>query len=215
MDENNKDLGVSNEERTAEEETIKEVPEEDLRTQLAEEFGFDPDEDAERLDKLVQKELKHRKTISTAVKQKIKIRTELEKLTSKKTDTSSGQSQSSNNDAPDYEAILDKKLQAALQERDLKTLNLPQELEEEVRDIATRKGISVMEAANSPYIKYQREQIEADQRIQNATPSGKGGSGLPKGFDPSKPLDSSKFDLSTEEGRKQWEAAKQVKRKQS
>ncbi len=211
MDET-KDLSVSPEEHIAEQEATKEVQEEDLRTQLAEEFGFDPETDAERLDKLVQKELKHRKTVSTAVKQKIKIRTELEKLTSKKTDMSSGQPQSSNN-LPDIEALVDQKLSARLEQIEIQQLNLPEELTEEVKKVAKLQGISIKEAANSDYIKYKREQYEQDQRIQKATPKWKGASGLPKGFDPSKPPDPSQFRLDTEEGQKQWEAAKAGRKK--
>lgn len=57
--------------------------EEDIRAGIITEYGFDADSDAERIDKLVTKELDHDKKLSSAIGAKIKHRTEAEELKKK------------------------------------------------------------------------------------------------------------------------------------
>lgn len=57
--------------------------EEDIRESVISEYGFDADVDAERIEKLVAKELEHDKKLSSAIGAKIKHRTEAEELKKK------------------------------------------------------------------------------------------------------------------------------------
>jgi hypothetical protein len=57
--------------------------EEEIREAVIAEYGFDADVDAERIDKLVAKELDHDKKLSSAIGAKIKHRTEAEELKKK------------------------------------------------------------------------------------------------------------------------------------
>ena len=68
MDENKKELELSPEELKAEEEAGKEVAEDELRDKLAEEFGLDPDENADLDEKLVEKEKSNHEKLSSAIK---------------------------------------------------------------------------------------------------------------------------------------------------
>lgn len=57
--------------------------EEDIRASVISEYGFDEEADAERIEKLVTKELDHDKKLSSAIGAKIKHRTEAEELKKK------------------------------------------------------------------------------------------------------------------------------------
>lgn len=63
------------EELAAEQQQVQLPKEEDIRAEIIEEYGFDADADAERIDKLTKKEMKAREDLSTAIRQKIKHRT--------------------------------------------------------------------------------------------------------------------------------------------
>lgn len=57
-----------------------EINEEEVRTKILEEFGFDESKDSEKIDKLVKKEVEHTKKLRSAIGAKIKHRTEFERL---------------------------------------------------------------------------------------------------------------------------------------
>lgn len=59
MDEDKNNIVVSPDELKADEEATKEVKEDELRDKLAEEFGLNPEEDADLLEKLVNREKSH------------------------------------------------------------------------------------------------------------------------------------------------------------
>ncbi|MGI6249828.1 MAG: hypothetical protein ACOYKD_00465 [Anaerolineaceae bacterium] len=100
-----------------------------------------------------------------------------------------------------------------MEERDLQELGLPEELRAEVKDLAQLKKISVKEAANLPYIKNRKEEIEREAKILNSSPKRKGSGSYVSNIDPSKPLNPDDFDLSTEKGRKKWNEAKEARQK--
>lgn len=62
---------------------VKVRSEEEVRSAVITEYGFDEAEDAERIEKLVAKELDHDKKLSSAIGAKIKHRTEAEELKKK------------------------------------------------------------------------------------------------------------------------------------
>lgn len=203
MDENKNDIVVSPDELKADEEIQKGVTDDELRGKVAEEFGLNPETDTEMLDKLVAKEKSHHEKLSNAIKQKISWRT---KVTTVKPDNGS-------KETPNIEEIVSTKLTQVLEERDLNSLGLSDELKAEIKDLAKLKGISVREAAELPYIRSRKEETEREERIKKATPTRSGNGGYVSNVDPSKPLNPVDFDLNTEEGRKAWNEAKKVREK--
>lgn len=211
MDPDDKNL-VPTEEQTAEEEANKEVKEDELREKLAEELGMDPDTDKELLDKLVEREKVNHKKLSDAIKQKISWRTKAQ-TTSEKSKDNSKDGGEPNKETPNIDELVDRKLNERLEAMDLKNLDLPDELKDEVKDLAKLKGISVREAAQLPYIKARKEEAEREERIKAATPKRTNKGAYVPNYDPSKPLNSADFDLNTEEGRKAWQEARAARDK--
>lgn len=217
MDNPNQDhkeeIVVTPEEKQAEEEALKGVNDEELRSKLAEDFGIDPDIDTELLDKLVEKEKSHREKLSGAIKQKITWRDKAKGSQSKQTNNSdAGKTQQPEKQTLTTEDV-DKLVNERLEARDLEELGLPDELKEEVKKLAKINGISVRQAARDPYISFKKEQIEKEKKIADAIPKrANRGSYTPQSYDPSKPLDPSQFDLKTAEGRKAWNDAKAARR---
>lgn len=204
MDENkNKDLDLSPEELKAEEEATKEVKDDELREKLAEDFGLNPETDTELLEKLVNREKSHHEKLTGAIKQKISWREKAN--TSKDSGDGGGKAPK---ETPDVGTLVESKLKEILEERDLQSINLPEELKAEIKDLAKLKGISVREAAELPYIQARKEEAEREERIKNATPKRSGKVNYVSNIDPSKPLNPSDFDLTSEEGRKAWNEAR-------
>lgn len=210
MDEEKNNIVVSPDELKADEEATKEVKEDELRGKLAEEFGLNPDDDADLLEKLVNREKSHHEKLTGAIKQKINWR-EKAKTTPKNSDN--GEGKQPNKETPDVGTLVESKLKEILEERDLESLDLTDELKTEVKDLAKLKGISVREAANLPYIRSRKEEAEREERIKNATPKRSGKAGYVSNIDPSKPLNPADFALDTEEGRKAWNEARAAREK--
>ncbi len=210
MDENNNNIVVSPDELKADEEIQKVVINDDeLKSKIAEEFGLNPETDTEMLEKLVAKEKSHHDKLSNAIKQKISWR---EKVTSvQKPDDGKGKKPVK--ETPDVDELVSTKVREILEEERLEGLDLSDELKAEVKRVAKIEGISVREAVKLPYIAYKKEEAERAERIKNATPKRSGQGGYVANVDPSKPLDPANFDLSTEEGRKAWNEAREARDK--
>lgn len=209
-EEKNKDLELSPEEQKAEAEALAEVKDDELRDKLAEDMGLDPDVDTELLDKIVEREKKNRERLSGAIKQKINWRKRAETKTSEPDKKGGGKS--AGGEPQDVDKLVDAKLQQRLDERDLKDLNLAEDIESEVKDLAKLKGISVREAAKHPYITTMIENAKKEQRLKDATPKrSQKGSYSSSGTDPSKPLDPADFDFNSPEGVKAWNDAKKAR----
>ena len=71
---------LSAEELALETEATQDVKEDEVRSQVISDYGFDETVDGERIDKLVAKEVESRKKLSQAIGQKRKYREEAEKL---------------------------------------------------------------------------------------------------------------------------------------
>ncbi len=203
MDEHTADL--SPDEQKAEQEGLKEVPEDELRKKVAEEYGVDPESQSELLEKIVAKEKEHRKRTSGVIRQKIKYRNELNTI--KGTPKPINNQEESKIDPQKIDEMVNEKVKASLEERDLNNLNLPDELKDEVRTLAQLKKISVLEAAKLPYVTARKSEIEADRLIRDATPKGDGRGPAHKYSDPSKMPKLTDFDYKSPEGRTQYETA--------
>ncbi len=209
-----KNLEPSKEELELEQEAQKEVKDDEIREKMADEMGIDPDEQSELLDKLVEREKANRKSLYIAIKQKQTWRDKA-KATSEKSEKSDKGKPQNGQDTPDISELVSKKVIEALEQRDLETLDVASELKEEIKKIASVKGISIREASADPYIQYLKEDLEKKKRLEDAIPTrggAKGGS-YKSSYDGSQPLNASDFDLSTEDGRKAWEKATAARRK--
>jgi len=216
MPEEKKDLdGASEEEKNLEEEAQKEVKDDELREKLAEDLGIDAEseENEELLDKLVEREKSQREKLSGAIKQKINWREKAQKTSEEPEDTPGKGKKPDKSGETDIDKLVDQKLTERFEARELDSLDLSDELKEEVKELAKLKGISVREAAKLPYILSRKEEVEREERIQKATPKrSKKGSAMPS-YDPAKPLNPDDFDFDTKEGVKAWQDAKKAREK--
>ena len=214
-EEKNKNLdGTSEEEKKLEEEAQQEVGDEEIRAKVAEDLGLDPeDEDStELLDKIVEREKSHHEKLSGAIKQKISYREKYQKASEEPKGTP-GKGETPNEDGePDLDKLVDQKLNERLEARELDSLDLSDEIKEEVRELSKLKGISVREAAKHPYILSRVEEAEKEERIKKATPKRSKGSYTPS-YDPAKPLNPEDFDFDSEDGIKAWQEARKARDK--
>lgn len=205
----NDKVEVTPEEAAAEQESLAEAKEDEIRSELAEELGLSEDEDADKLDKLVAREMKNRKLVSTAVRQKIDWRTKATggKPADKKITSKEG--------TLDAEAIRKEAAEAttaALEQRDLDDMDHSDTVKAAIKNIAKLNNISIRKAEKDSYIQHliaeESKVAKANEAADNGTRKGKSGVKI----DLSKPLDPKDFDLSTEDGRKAWSEAKAAKR---
>lgn len=216
MDDQNKDkeLELTPEERTAEEEATKEVNEDELREKLAGDLGIDPNEQSDLLDKLVERERQQRQNFSKVIKQKISWREKAQKLPETPKGDAGGKGKSQSKETPDINALVSQTVKDILEARDIETLGLSDDLKAEVKDLAKLKGISVREAAQLPYILSRKSEIEKAERIKAATPTRSNKGTYTVNVDPSKPLNPD--DFKTPDGNmdvKAWNEAKALRAK--
>ncbi len=163
------DEAVDPEELKLEQDSLKEVNEEEVRTGVIEEFGFDPEADKEKIEKAVAKEVKHRKTLSVAIGQKVKIRTERDTL--KGAGAGDGKGGKGGEAAP-AEPVLTIKDSLALQKA-----NIAEEDLDEVLDYAKFKKVSVAEALKSSILQTTLKQRAEERTTAEATRTGKARAG--------------------------------------
>jgi hypothetical protein len=210
-EEEEEEAELTPEEKEAEQAALADVKDDDLREKLAADLGIDPEEDSELLNKVVAREKAQRERLSGAIKQKISWREKAKSSSNKPDEKSKGGN--AKPEIPDIEALVEQKLNERMEAQDLKSLELPDDLKEEVKTIAKAKGISIREAAQDPYIKFRKDEMEREERIKQASPKRSNKGTYTTNIDPSKPLNPSDFDLNTDEGRKAWKEAKAAREK--
>lgn len=211
-----KNNNLSPEEHTAEQEALAEAKEDDVRAKVIADLGLeDNDNNKSIIDKVVGREMEHRSTLSKAVKQKIDWRTKALGPDGKPKDPQ--KPDESKVDPTDPEAIRKAAAEATraeFEQRDLDEMDYSDEVKEQIKRVAKYNNSSIRAAAKDPYIQSlienETKQRKADEAAENG--SGKTRSGVQ--IDTSKPLDPKDFDLSTEEGRAEWEEAKKARRNQ-
>jgi len=213
MDDQNKENNIeelSPDEQKAEVEALKEFADDELRDKIAEDFGIDPDVEGDLLDKIVNREKANHEKLSGAIKQKIRWRDRAEgKLNPEKSGVDKSKVEGN---SQDLDAIVDAKLTKVLEDRDLKSLNLSEEIEEEVRSIALVKGISIREASQHPYIVSMQKDEEQEARVQNATPKRSKKSSYTTSFDAAKQPDPNDFKFDSDANIEEWNQAKEAHR---
>jgi len=186
------------EELEAEKEHLAEAKEDEIRDSIISEYGFDPEEDKERVDKLVARELSHKKNLSVAIKQKIGYRSKLGGDTSTK---NPAKPDSQKEETPSVSDAVNQ----ALEKERLEDMPYSDDIKEVIKQVASINKVSVKKAVNDPYVQSRIEQWKKDTDADEAAlgrkdTTGKGG----KGGD-SDELVPPDFDLSTEEGRKDYD----------
>ena len=152
-------------EELAAEEASKKIPSlDEAKAKVIEEFGFDAEVDADKIEKLANKEIDNAKKLFTAVGQKIKHREAAAKLRA---------------DAKDAGTKIDTSAMSPQEIIALGKADLPAEDVEEVIEFAKLKKITVVEALVAPMMKTYLEDKAEKRRTAEAAESG-GGRGTNK-----------------------------------
>lgn len=189
--------------KQAEEAALKVPTADEIRAKVIADYGLDEVENEDLVKKLVADKLEDQKRLSTAIGQKIKYRT---KLTTKPADDGGKPKEEKptpqSQETPDVTKIV----QEQLDQRDLDSLELSPELKKEVKNYAKLNNISIKDATKSPYIAFLKKQEDDKNAIEEAAISEKQRK-TPTTKDFSK-MNPSDFDLSTKEGREEWDKYK-------
>jgi hypothetical protein len=178
------------EEIAAEKGYLAEVKEEEVRASVISEYGFDEENDKERIDKLVAKEIGYKKTLSTAIGQKVNYRSKLGEFTK-------------NPPKPAEQGDVSKQINAALEKERLEDMPYDDKIKSVIKKVAEINGVSVRNATSDPYVaalieKYKKDKDAEDAALGRKNNDGKGGN--------NESIDSMPdFDMSTLEGRKKYD----------
>jgi hypothetical protein len=190
---------VSAEELAAEQVALQESKEDEVRSKVIAEFGFDEVDDVERIDKLVAKEMEHSKKMSQAIGQKIKWRTEATKPKAPApTETKK------ENIPPTLD--VNKVVAEELERRELEALEYSDKMKKEISDFAKFKGITVKQAQKDPYIASLIKEDEKSQETEEAAITKTRRSGGTKAASLDNPPD---VDMTTEKGRAEYDKWKE------
>ncbi|UOF78913.1 hypothetical protein [Caudoviricetes sp.] len=201
---------VSEAEIAEEQDALAEAKEDEVRTKIVSDLGIaDDDSNKDLIDKLVTREMDQRGKLSKAIGQKIKLRDQLHGKPPVKTTTSTSKV---NMTAEEIAETAAKAAREEYEKRDLATMGHSDKVKDQIKRIAQIQNVSVLVAAQDPYIQSLIEGEKKQQAIDDAAKNGKGRTKIGVTIDVSKPLDVSQFNLSTEEGRAEWEEAKKAKR---
>lgn len=202
MDEN---LLPSKEELLAEDEALKESKEEEIKNSVIEKYGLNEEDNADLIEKLTKDIIAQQKSFGKVVSQK---RTWREKAIGDKKAVVKEDKKNLTEDELLLKAT--KLVEDKFFDRDLKQLEYSDNLKEEVKKLAKLKEISILEAKSDPYIVYLKSQEDSAEKLEKATIVRKN-NGNARVIDTSKPLNPSDFDLTTKEGRDEWDKAKKAR----
>lgn len=182
------------EELKQEEQALAETKEDEVKAKVIEELGLDETVDAELIAKLTSERLQHKKELSIAIRQKIKAREALKSVTAKPVAISAAPASLA--EPVDVET----KVNEILNERDLRSLDLSDELKAEIKAQAKARGISYLEASKLPYIAFQKAEEARKIKIEKASLGGKqkAPTATTEFSENTRPSD---FDMKTPEGR--------------
>jgi len=152
----------------------------EIRQGVIGDMDLDDEIDNELIDKLVAKEELNQKSLSTAIKQKIKVRDEL-KGVNQKLEEVGGHFKPAEEPTPEPKKDLDidAELDKRFEQRDLKSMDVSDDIKKEIETYAKTNGVTVKEAHDSSYIKFRINEESEQSRNENASLKG-GGSGYGK-----------------------------------
>ena len=181
------------EELEAEDKLLAEVKEDDIREEVISDYGFVEEDDKEKIDKLVTKEVHHRKKLIVTIGQKRKYRDELGKAKTPKVDESKSKDDDKNLNKKD----IAKAIKEGIEEGKLEDMEYPDDLKKAIKNTAKVNEISVKSALSDPYIiakiEAWKKKVEAEESALNRTNKG----GKKSNADPMMPPD---VDMNTKEG---------------
>lgn len=195
--------------KEAEENALKPSSEDEIRDEVIEKYGLDPDEHEDIINKFVADKLEERKNLSTAIKQKIRQRERADALAAEKAkleglgNAGKVEPQKPGTSNPDYvtkDELIDFKLDAK---------GVSEELRKKVKAYAKLENISVDEALASDYVKFLQDTAKREQETEAAGIGGKRGAPASVKIDPNKPFEG---DLETPEGRKAFDKWKELQK---
>lgn len=200
MEDIKKDLVVeedSPEAKALEESALTETSQDVVRKEMIEKHGLNETDHSTIIDSLVADKLEERKSLSVAIRQKIKYRTELaeeKKVVDKKLDVKFEPS--------DIDKLIDSKVSEKLEKKDLDSLEMSDVLKQEVKSYASLNKVSIKEALKSEYVQFQLSKEAEKANIDKASISSKHDKNWSsRDFKNMSPDD---FDITTEEGKKGW-----------
>jgi len=195
--ENSKEVAELNEK--PQDDIIEEKTDDEVRNSIIEKFGLDEDDNSELIDKLVSHEVESNKKLSTAVRQKIGWR---EKFNSAKPDVKLETKTEAKQDKVEIsDELIQRKVDETMEKRELESLDVSDTLKTEIKNYAKLNGVSVSKAMNSSYIQFLKNEETRKSTAEDASISTTYKSKTTKNFDNMSPKD---FDLSTEDGRKDF-----------
>jgi len=183
------------EEDLVDEEDLKEKGENEIRRQIIDKYGLDEFENIDLIDQLVEDHMEVKKKLSTAIKQKRNWREKAQKI------VPPTEGKIEENPPSDIERLIDERFD----QRELEASDLSDELKKEAQVYAKARGIRIKDALNSDYIGFLEEKEEQKKKEEEASTSFKRKSQAGRDFSKMSPKD---FDLSTEEGQKEFEEYK-------
>lgn len=147
--------GINDPNEIIEDGKFQEKTVDEIRQQVIEDFGFEDNDP--RVEKLLNKTLETQKALSTAIKQKIRYREQL--------------NSSSNGKAPASQAGDDiQSLRKELEDIKLGQVgNYSSEIKEDIKKYAQLNGVSFHEAAQSDYVQFKIEKEKTTIRNDNAS----------------------------------------------
>jgi hypothetical protein len=172
------------------EEEVQTTNEDEVRSNIIKEYDLDEDEHSEFIDKLTQKEIEQRKAFGKVIEQKRKWREQAQ---------SKGETPEEPKSIPQSGEDVRAIIREEFTQKYIDDLDYPDELKDEVKRIVKTTGKDIKEVVKDPYILYKKEEMEREARNTSASPSG-----TRKGITVYDENNPPKFDLSTEEGRKQF-----------
>lgn len=194
---------VSPDEANAEQEALTEVKADEVRTRVISDLGLaDDDTNKPVIDKIVERELSHKKKLSEAIGQKIKWRDQV-KIAKPVTPTRVEATPFTPDDIRKQTEVT---VTATLEQRDLDEMEYSDEIKTDIKRVAQLQGISVRKAAQDPYVQFKIAQASSADRVTEAA--------VPR-TQKTTPVSTQKipkFDLATEDGRKDYDAWKQSRK---
>lgn len=191
---------IPQEEKDLEAEVAKRPDEEEIRKNVIAEYGFDEVDDAERINKLVAKEVDHKTKLFKAIEQKRKYRDDPARK------PATPPNPDNKNEPPKGVAPEDvgKMLDERLEQRDLDEMPHSEDIKKEIKRIAQIQGVSVKQAARDPYIVAKIDEEKKAKAADDAAISRNNRQGGKKTFSTTPP----DVDMTTKEGQEEWDAWK-------
>ena len=159
-------------EKLAEEDALKVVADEEIRSQIVEKYGLNEDDNSELIDKIVEDKKEGHKELSTAIRQKIDWRTKAQ--TPKEIKPEVKPQEPVKTAQPISVEELDKRVDERFEERDLASMDLSDELKSEVKAYAKAKGTSYRQAVKSEYFNFIKGKEDERVKAEEASASSKG-----------------------------------------